>query len=218
MTSKDQTDLAPAKNFLEHTKSIKEKKYMPFKEAFFKVGTLPFPKSPYNNSMHFLARSIVGQQLSVKAAKSIWMRLESLALNDNKEVVDIITHENTERIRGCGISGNKAKALIALKTHYEENKLKDAHLKKLDHLERSKELQKIWGIGQWSCDMISIFYFNDLDILPLGDVGVQRGLKKILNKNKLEEAEIIRIGNKFKPYRSILSLYAWHILDNEDVI
>ena len=81
----------------------------------------------------------------------------------------------------------------------------------MEHAERSAHLQQVRGIGQWTADMTSIFYFRDPDVWPEGDVGVQRGLAMIIGKRS--RRTVLRIANAFSPYRSFLALYMWRVLD-----
>lgn len=178
-----------------------------------KIGPLEIPEPRFGNAEDFLARSIVGQQLSVAAARTIWSRVEALAEARGKKVTELPALDLKEEIRACGVSYSKIKALSCLSEYFKEHICED-QLKSLDHLKRSQCLQNIWGIGQWSCDMLSIFHYGDKDIWPLTDAGLKRGLAKILNQEKLDDVSFSEFGESFKPYRSYLSLYLWHTVDN----
>lgn len=181
------------------------------------LGPLWFPDRRNDNSALYLARSIVGQQVSVKAAQAIWGRVEQLAQSRGVGTEDLFVPENVEALRSCGVSYSKAKALCSIHAHYQQHGLNDDMLQKMGHLERSKSLIQIWGVGQWTVDMVSIFFFQDPDIWPLGDGGIQRGMNRIAGR-KLSAAELQEISAPFAPWRSILSLYTWRVLDLPDVL
>ncbi len=182
------------------------------------VGSLPQPEKKFSNALDFLARSIVGQQLSVKAARSIWGRVLILAKKKDTSISELLSLQAQTDLRGCGISQNKVRALLAVKEYFKAADNDDHYLAALGHEQRSKELKSIWGIGQWTCDMLSIFHFQEQDIWPLEDAGIQRGLKKIMGVDEIPQETFIEIGECFKPHRSALSLYIWHALDTDGVL
>ena len=174
------------------------------------IGPLEIPICSFNKAHYFLARSIVGQQLSVAAARTIWNRVELFSKKHGNDITELPISLHSEEIRSCGVSYNKIKALEALTNFFDRPDI-EKELKELDHEKRSKLLTGIWGIGQWTCDMASIFYYSEKDIWPLLDAGLKRGLSKI----ESNDTDFENFGNIYKPYRSYLCLYLWHIADNE---
>jgi len=177
------------------------------------VGPLWLPDREDRGLAMFLARAVIGQQLSAKAARSIWERIERMAREMPGGFSALLREQHTERLQACGVSRNKIKALVAINQARRNRLLERRRLIALDHAQRSTELIKIWGIGQWTCDMTSIFYFKDANVWPRGDTAVTKTLAKYLGDATPDEASVSKVAEKFSPYRSILALYMWRIVD-----
>lgn len=192
------------------------KKYQPLLFALLKKqGALSFPKQKKRPLFEYMAETIVGQQLSLKAADTIWLRLVKLAQNDNQLLLDYLHSRSIEEIKTAGVSGNKAKALTALAIDFKEERLDEKSLKKCTHQERSKILLNCWGIGQWSCDMISMFYYQDPDIWPKTDGGVMSAIRQVLVQPQLKSDETDEMAEPFSPHRSLLAYHLWQSLNNK---
>lgn len=183
----------------------------PLHAAIAQIGRLDMPNRRGRGFAWFLARVIVGQQLSTSAARSIWMRVETAVSANGGSVPEFFTARNSRVLRACGISQNKVKALIAIREAHAAGLLSTQRLRRMTHAQRSEHLTAIWGIGQWTADMASIFYFRDLDVWPEGDIGVYRGLERVIGKRS--RRTLLKIANAFVPYRSFLALYMWRVLD-----
>ncbi len=178
-----------------------------------KRGTIDIPVSTASSAANYLTRAIVGQQLSVKAAATIWQRLQDAAANTPFPA--FFVPENAERLRACGLSYSKIRAASAVHTHFKDHKLDDASLAAMPAADRSRHLCQIWGIGAWTCDMLSLFYFRDPDVWAVGDGGLIRAVGNLTATTKPTLAQMQDFSAPFAPYRSILSLYLWRMLDNE---
>jgi DNA-3-methyladenine glycosylase II len=178
------------------------------RDALARIGPLWFPDREDLGLAMQLARAIVGQQLSTKAARSIWARVEAAATAADQPLVPFLREENSAALRGCGVSGNKVKALLGIGTAAEAGRLDAAAVRAMDHTARSAHLGAIWGIGQWTCDMVSIFYCRDEDVWPAGDASVQRMFATFIGERQPATA-----AQHFAPYRSILALHMWRLLD-----
>jgi DNA-3-methyladenine glycosylase II len=176
------------------------------RDELLRIGPLWFPDREDRGLAMQLARAIVGQQLSAKAARSIWARIEAAAADTH--LVGFLRVENAAALRTCGVSGNKVKALLSVGSAAAEGRLDAAAVRAMDHATRSTHLREIWGIGQWTCDMVSIFYCRDEDVWPAGDSSVQRMFAKFTGGRKPAAAATL-----FVPYRSILALHMWHLMD-----
>jgi DNA-3-methyladenine glycosylase II len=154
-----------------------------------------------------LCRSIAGQQLSVKAARSIWVRVVAAA--GEAPLTEFFTEANHEALRGCGLSGAKARALCLIAEEARAGRLEADELRDLDHAARSQRLTALWGVGQWTADMISIFYFGDPDVWPEGDVAARKTLERLTSPRR----KTLRTAARFAPYRSHLALYLWRHVD-----
>lgn len=158
-----------------------------------------------------LARSIVGQQISVKAAQSVWDRLEIKI----KKVTPLnikMMHSNS--FKSVGLSRQKVQYLKNLSDAFIRNKIKIKLWSKMNDEEIIQDLIQIKGIGRWTAEMFLIFNLCRADIFPLDDIGMIKGLCKIYNLDyPLNKDKILKIGNKWKPYRSIATWYLWRSLD-----
>ncbi|MGR2739779.1 DNA-3-methyladenine glycosylase family protein [Billgrantia sp. Q4P2] len=154
-----------------------------------------------------LCRSIAGQQLSVKAVRSIWARVVEAA--GDAPLMEFFNEPNQDALRGCGLSRAKARALCLIAAEARAGRLEADELRMLDHAERSRHLTALWGVGQWTADMISIFYFGEPDVWPEGDVAARKTLERLTSPRRKTQ----RTATRFAPYRSYLALYLWRHVD-----
>lgn len=158
-----------------------------------------------------LARSIVGQQISVKAAQSVWDRLAGR--------LGTVTPESLARarrptLRNCGLSGQKAGYLKDLAGKFRDGTLDNAHWGALDNETLIVELTRVKGIGRWTAEMCLIFHLARPDVLPLGDLGLQRAMRLHYNRGRsLSIARMQKIGAVWSPWRSVATWYLWRSLD-----
>jgi DNA-3-methyladenine glycosylase II len=175
-------------------------------DALVDAGPLWFPEREDRGLALQLARAIVGQQLSTKAARSIWARLEAAA--GGALPAAFLSAENAEALRACGVSRSKVKALLGIGEAAAAGRLDAATVRAMDHAARSSHLCALWGIGQWTADMVSIFYCRDADVWPANDASVRRKFVEFIGRRRPETA-----AGRFAPYRSILALHMWRLLD-----
>ncbi|WP_421791181.1 DNA-3-methyladenine glycosylase family protein [Hyphobacterium sp.] len=158
-----------------------------------------------------LSRSITGQQLSVKAASTIWGRVEASA--GDTPLADHFYHANTDILRSCGLSGAKTKAICEIGALAREGGLDDEMLRGLSAEKRAEHITAIWGVGQWTADMMNMFYFGEEDIWPDGDVAARKTLERLTSKRR----KTVRTAARFAPHRSYLALYMWRHVDAKPV-
>ena len=152
-----------------------------------------------------LARSIVGQQISVKAAQYVWDRLEIKIKKINPKVI-VKTHSNT--LKSICLSRQKVNYLKNLADAFIEKKIKVNMWDKMKDEEIIQDLIQIKGIGRWTAEMFLIFNLCRADIFPLDDIGMIKGLCKLYKISYPTDREIIiKIGEKWKPYRSVATWY-----------
>ncbi len=168
------------------------------------LGPIWFPERADHGPAAFLVRSIVAQQISAGAARGIWARVQNAAAASGATLADYLARADVAALRACGLSGNKAKAVLAIQAAASAAPF-DA-LRALDHRARSELLCAIWGIGQWTADMMAIFYYHEPDIWPVGDLAVQRGFRAYIGRKKPDKAATL-----FAPHRSLLALYMWRL-------
>jgi len=161
-----------------------------------------------------LLRSIVGQQLSTKAARTIYTRLTELfggRAPTPRELLDT----NPERIREAGLSRAKVAYLRDLAEHIERGELDLEALPELDDAEVAAQLTAVKGLGQWTVDMFLIFHLGRPDVLPVGDLGIRRAVQIRYGLEGLPDAKQLgQIADAWRPYRSLACLYLWSSLDN----
>ena len=105
----------------------------------------------------YLCRSVVGQQLSGKAARTIWGRVEDHVDGTGLKLGDVIRQDGHQWLRSCGVSGSKSRAIAEIFEAEKAGLLEAGVLAKLDHTSRSARVSQVWGVGQWTCDMLSMF-------------------------------------------------------------
>ena len=158
-----------------------------------------------------LARAIVGQQISVKAAQSVWERV--------MREVGIMAPSNvaaatSERLRTCGLSNQKCAYLGDLAERFASGDLDPAQWDTLDDEALIIELTRVKGIGRWTAEMFLIFYMARPDVFPLDDIGLQRALRLHYNAGRaLTVPKMKRIGKTWAPWRSVGTWYMWRSLD-----
>ena len=158
-----------------------------------------------------LARSIVGQQISVKAAQSVW---DKLTIKVEKISPELIYKTHASALKSAGLSSQKVSYLKNLSYAFINKKLKTKLWSKMSDDEIIDDLTQIKGIGRWTAEMFLIFNLCRADIFPLDDIGMIKGLCKIYSlKYPIERKKLIQIGNKWKPYRSVATWYLWRSLD-----
>ena len=158
-----------------------------------------------------LARAIVGQQISVKAAQSVWDRLVA-------EVAAVtpanLAGAEVARLRSCGLSGQKAAYLLDLAQRFSSGALDPATWNELDDEALITELTQVKGIGRWTAEMFLIFYMARPDVLPIDDIGLQRAMSLHYNAGRpLSKLKMRRIGKAWAPWRSVATWYLWRSLD-----
>lgn len=164
-----------------------------------------------------LLRSIVGQQLSTKAARTIYERLCALYGGATPSPEQLVATDPDE-LRGVGLSRAKASYLRSLAEHVIAGELELDYLAELPDEEVSEQLTAVKGLGQWTADMFLIFHLRRPDVLPVGDLGIRRGAQVAYGLDELPKpAELEQIAEPWRPHRSLACLYLWRSLDNEPV-
>jgi DNA-3-methyladenine glycosylase II len=164
-----------------------------------------------------LVRSIVGQQLSTKAAATIYGRVLDL-FDGNVPTPAQLIAADPEALRTAGLSRAKVAYLRDLAVRIEDGELDLDHLSKMSDAQVSEQLTAVKGIGQWSTDMFLIFHLGRADVLAVGDLGIRRAVERAYRLKKIPDAKTLtRIGEPWRPYRSLACLYLWASLDNAPV-
>jgi DNA-3-methyladenine glycosylase II len=163
-----------------------------------------------------LVRAIVGQQLSTKAARSIFARLVEHFGGHTPTPRELLDAEPEEMRAAAGLSRAKVSFLRDLAEHVEDGELDLDQLAELPDEEVIEQLVAIKGLGPWTVHMFLIFHLGRPDVLPVGDLGVRRAVQLLYGLDEPPApAELERMAEPWRPYRSLASLYLWRSLDNE---
>ena len=163
-----------------------------------------------------LFRSIVFQQLSGEAAQTIYKRLVKLIPETSNLCPNEVLKIEKNDMSKAGLSSQKINYVRNLADYFENNSFQKKDVERMTDEEISKELTKIKGIGQWTVDMFLMFTLNRADILPYKDLGIQKGIMKILNmKNLPSKKEMENCSRKWRPYRTIACWYLWRMADDK---
>lgn len=170
--------------------------------------------SPNGNVGNTLIKSIVGQQISVKAADSVWRQMEGLL---GTVVPENIVLYNLQDLRGCGLSMRKSEYILDFSRLWVDS-LSDLDWFSMDGDGVRSRLLEIRGVGPWTVDMVMIFALGQPDILPLGDIGLIRAIEKTYaGGSNLGVEEILGISTGWSPYRTVATWYLWRVVDPEPV-
>ena len=159
-----------------------------------------------------LARSIVGQQISVKAADSVWARLVAAM----PAVAPTAVHAlDLPRLRACGLSGRKAEYLRDLARHFTDGTVHAHRWSEMDDEAVIAELVQVRGIGRWTAEMFLLFNLLRPDVLPLADLGLQRAVAShyFCHDDLAQPAVIQQLAEQWRPWRSVATWYLWRSLD-----
>ena len=158
-----------------------------------------------------LARSIVGQQISVKAADSVWARL-SAALPLMTPVAVLAC--DTATLRACGLSARKVEYLGDLATHFSAGKIHLGRWALMSDAEIITELTAVRGIGVWTVEMFLIFHELRPDVFPLDDIGLQKAVAlHYFQGERPSRKALAECGECWRPWRSVATWYLWRSLD-----
>jgi DNA-3-methyladenine glycosylase II len=159
-----------------------------------------------------LARSIVGQQISVKAAQSIWARFAACA--GKKMTPASVRALDPAALRACGFSGQKVAYVQDLAMRFDEGLVKPRRWQRMGDEAIIEELVQVKGIGRWTVEMFLIFHMKRPDVLPVDDLGLRRAMERQYNKGEpLTRDEMRAIGKPWSPYSSVATWYLWRSLD-----
>lgn len=158
-----------------------------------------------------LCRTIVGQQLSGKAANAIYQKFVSL-VGDGFLPEDILKLE-PEVLRSVGLSWAKVRSVLDLSEKVSKKEVLLGVLAKMDNEEVITELVRIKGIGRWTAEMFLMFRLCREDVFSWGDLGLKKGLEKYL-ETEFEENQFKDVVDSWSPYRTYGAIAMWHLLDN----
>lgn len=161
-----------------------------------------------------LVRAIVGQQLSTKAARTIYGRLTERYGGRTPTPAELLADDPEELRAAAGLSRAKASYLRSLAEHVVSGELELERLDELPDEEVSAELVAVKGLGQWTADMFLMFHLQRPDVLPVGDLGIRRAVERAYELPALPDPTALsEIAEPWRPYRTIACRYLWRSLD-----
>jgi len=172
-----------------------------------------FPKvhiTPRGEPFHTLARAIVGQQISVKAAQSVWNKV-ALLLGEVKP--ETVLEKKRPQLRACGLSDRKVEYIADLAQHFADGKIHVRRWPGMGDEDIIAELTEVRGIGRWTAEMFLMFNLMRPDVFPLDDLGLQKGIRLCYFKKSVSLNRMRKLGETWRPWRSVATWYLWRSLD-----
>jgi len=173
----------------------------------------PWKNDPFTQ----LIGSITSQQLSVKAAATIFSRVKNITTHNN-DVVDanLLLSRSQQQLRDCGLSNAKTTYVIGIAKAVVNNQLDFMKLKKLNSTEVIEQLIQLKGVGIWTAEMFSMFSLGLPDIFATDDLGLKKGIQKLLKLEDIPDKEtILNRAEIWRPYRTIASWYLWRLVEDK---
>jgi DNA-3-methyladenine glycosylase II len=159
-----------------------------------------------------LLRAIVGQQLSTKAARTIYLRVVDLFGGETPAPAQLLEASEAD-LRGCGLSGRKVEYVQDLARHVLSGELELDRLSELGDEEAIEEIVAVRGLGRWTAEMFLIFHLERPDVLSGGDLGIRKAIQVEYGLEEMPAPQrVVEIGERWSPYRSLASLYLWESL------
>jgi DNA-3-methyladenine glycosylase II len=182
------------------------------KRLIAKHGHCPLAKREFE-PFHMLANSIISQQLSFQAAATIKQRVGQLVGVPFQ--TERVLATASEKLRGAGLSQAKARYIRELAAHVEDGRLGFQEIVLLDDDAVIEKLVIVPGIGRWTAEMFLLFGLKRMDVLAVGDAGLQRAAHLLYGKKLRALALLPKIGESWRPYRSIASWFLWRSLETK---
>jgi DNA-3-methyladenine glycosylase II len=173
----------------------------------------PYDIRGERNLFEVMLRTIVSQQLSGKAADSIYARLAAAMGGGVPQPAHILSLRD-EELRACGLSRSKTAYVRNVAEHFGERGYTRRSFAKLDDAAVIEALTTIKGVGDWSAHIFLIFGLQRMDVFPIGDLGLRNGMFKTYRlRSNTKPAKLVRIAEAWRPYRTVGSLYMWRGYD-----
>lgn len=178
------------------------------------VGPFALQQRSFNTPFHALFSAIVSQQLSGKAARTIYGRARAL-FPGSRVTAPAVLGSTPEALRAAGLSRAKAAAVHDLAAKFIDGVVPNARrLRSMSDDEVIERLVQVRGVGRWTVEMLLIFHLGRPDVLPVGDLGVRKGFQVAYARRALPtEKQLHRYGERWRPYRSVASWYLWRATD-----
>ena len=169
-----------------------------------------------NDIFFSLCKSIIGQQISVAAANSVFLKFKKRC--KNKITAKVVNKLSYTSLKSCGLSRQKVKGIKDLAKKIKNKKFKPSLIKKMNDEEAIEYLSELKQIGRWSAEMILLFTFNRSNIWPLQDIGLLRAISNNYKKKYFPPKIFLnKLKKRFTPYCSVATWYLWRSIDDEPI-
>jgi DNA-3-methyladenine glycosylase II len=190
-------------------------------ELVAELGELSFETRrrgrPKGDAYGTLLRSVIGQQLSAKAAFTIHGRVLELFAGEHPTPEQLLAADPGE-LRATGLSGRKVEYLRDLAAHVDSGELELDRLGEMSDEDVVAEITAVRGFGEWSAQMFLMFFCERPDVLPVGDLGIRRAVERLYGLDDLPgPTELTRIAEPWRPRRTLACIYLWESLSNAPV-
>ena len=181
------------------------------RELIQQVG--PFTLRPHRNRFELLVRSIISQQISTKAARSIRRRVEALVAPEELAAENLVQCE-VQLLRAAGLSSQKTTYLLDLCRKVLDGQVRLRHIGRLSDENIIQDLIEVKGVGRWTAQMFLIFALGRLDVLPHDDLGLRSAIRNLYQLDDLPDQQTShRIAQPWRPYATVATWYCWRSFD-----
>jgi len=192
----------------QHLLCVSKVQDLDFRRIVLENGVLNVSRKEPRELLTFLVKTVIGQQLSTSAARSIWLRVERLAVEKRCNLIQLLCDDNLDCLRQCGLSNNKVKATLEINSVLGSESGFAETLLNSNYPDVVNKIESIWGLGRWSADMCAMFYCGLQDVLPINDSAINKGVKKLFGT-----ADVEYVTEKYAPFRTYMCLHIWRAID-----
>lgn len=193
-----------------HLIEVSKKHCKPLQKLLQKNGVIEINVPKNFPLFDCLTQTVIEQQLAYAAAKTIWQRLNKAASSADQTLFQFCNQKNRANLKKIGLSGNKIKAILGARSAIKNGDLNADDLSVMNYEKLHKTITSLWGFGNWSVDMIAIFYYGMTNIWSDQDLILNRGIKSLCEKTDLSPEDLLQLVN---PYQSYLALHIWRYKD-----
>ena len=193
-----------------HLIEVSKKHCKPLQKLLQKNGVIEINVPKNFPLFDCLTQTVIEQQLAYAAAKTIWQRLNNAASSADQTLFQFCNQKNRATLKKIGLSGNKIKAILGARSAIKNGDLNADDLSVMNYEKLHKTITSLWGFGNWSVDMIAIFYYGMTNIWSDQDLILNRGIKSLCEKTDLSPEDLLQLVN---PYQSYLALHIWRYKD-----
>ena len=193
-----------------HLIEVSKKHCKPLQKLLQKNGVIEINVPKNFPLFDCLTQTVIEQQLAYAAAKTIWQRINKAASSADQTLFQFCNQKNRANLKKIGLSGNKIKAILGARSAIKNGDLNADDLSVMNYEKLHKTITSLWGFGNWSVDMIAIFYYGMTNIWSDQDLILNRGIKSLCEKTDLSPEDLLQLVN---PYQSYLALHIWRYKD-----